>query len=175
MTPQELYDLPPEKIKEVSKKIYELLLYDHSHGHLNIFADHFSPSGFDFDLYTSQYDLYKSAPEDPHFEIRIIEHHHTDTRRYWRTATVWLNSKPVMVVQNAGRDGDDWIRHWVTDQPLYFELCQYVRSEVLRLIAPKIRDELRDPQLLIDPNTQIKELDEYYGRRFGDTCYGRHF
>lgn len=81
-------------------------------------------------------------------EGRIIRHVDYDFRRYWRLATVWLDDRPVMIVQNAGREGDDHAQRFITDPAAYIEMVAYLRSlvpaeEVLDVIDPTLpRDDL---------------------------------
>jgi hypothetical protein len=164
MTPKELYDLPLDKVV-VSKSIAELLLSGHSHGHLDALD---VSDDFDFSTFVYRDNEMVNLPDDPHVEVRIIEHCREDYKRYWRTATVWMNSSPVMVVQNAGRYGDDWKRKWVTDKELYFKLCLYLRSCVLLLCIPKINPHLAGvDDWIADPHEPVAQLDEYYGHRLG--------
>lgn len=63
-------------------------------------------------------------------EIRYLKDFAFDGRRIWRLATVWLDGGPVMVIQNAGREGDDFSRRIVTDEGLYVQMVKYLASLV---------------------------------------------
>lgn len=46
-------------------------------------------------------------------KIRAVRDHSYDGRRIWRLAVVWFDGMPVMVFQNAGREGDDFAKRFV--------------------------------------------------------------
>lgn len=53
-----------------------------------------------------------------------------DYRRFWCLASVWLDDLPFMIIQNAGREGDDWHARLITDQEKYSKAVLYLRSFV---------------------------------------------
>lgn len=61
-------------------------------------------------------------------EIRIFKHFDFDQRRFWRLAAVYFDGKPVMITQNAGREGDDHAHRYLLDEPVYRELIGYLAS-----------------------------------------------
>lgn len=61
-------------------------------------------------------------------EIRIIKEHWFDNCRLWRLATVWFDRQPVMVIQNAGREGDDWERRFITNDRQYKAMIEHLNS-----------------------------------------------
>lgn len=87
-------------------------------------------------------------------EIRTIKYFDFDGRRFWMLATVWFDSKPVMVIQNAGREGDDHAKRYVTDKSALRDMCQYIRS-----LVPVEEDESD----LVDADEDIPSLTEFYG------------
>jgi hypothetical protein len=93
-------------------------------------------------------------------EVRVVFQFHYDYRRYWRLATVWLDGAPVMVTQNAGREGDDHRARFVTDEGRYRELLALVRS-LLPVRAEPVAD-------LVDPGADCGDrLTEFYHARLG--------
>lgn len=86
-------------------------------------------------------------------EIRDIKDVDFDGRRIWRLSTVWFDGKPVMIVQNAGREGDDHARRFITNLPLYAEMVGYLAS----LQKPDI-----DGKDVIDPTEKRNDLDDFY-------------
>ncbi len=88
--------------------------------------------------------------------VRIVKHHNYDWRRFWRLASVWLDDKPVMIIQNAGREGDDHHARFVTDSEAYREMVEYIIS-----LFPK-------PQMkyveTIDANENIPGLTRFYSQ-----------
>lgn len=61
-------------------------------------------------------------------EIRIFKHFDFDYRRFWRLAAVYFDGKPVMITQNAGREGDDHAHRYLLDESVYRELIGYLAS-----------------------------------------------
>jgi len=110
---------------------------------------------------------YNHVPElgDFHFNLPKLAHRMTihiykefefDARRFWRLAAVFLDNRPVMVIQNAGREGDDHAARFITDVVAYNELVHYLAS----LMHP---DPLEIPMAPIDVNVDIPGLDDFYG------------
>jgi len=67
-------------------------------------------------------------PEDDRVEIRVFKHFNFDHRRFWRLAAVYLDGEPVMITQNAGREGDDHAHRYVLDEERYRALVGIVAS-----------------------------------------------
>lgn len=66
--------------------------------------------------------------EAPRMTIHIYKEFDFDCRRFWRLAAVFLDGQPVMVIQNAGREGDDHAARFITDRATYGELVRYLAS-----------------------------------------------
>lgn len=64
----------------------------------------------------------------PRIWVHIHGYLQVDYRRFHRLASVWYKGKPVMVIQNAGREGDDHKKRWVTDEATYLEMIGYILS-----------------------------------------------
>lgn len=62
----------------------------------------------------------------PDIQVRVIKDFDFDGRRFWRLATVWFENKPVMVIQNAGREGDDHEARFITDSETFSRMCRYI-------------------------------------------------
>lgn len=67
-------------------------------------------------------------PDDYLVEVQYIKNHCFDGRRTWTLATVWFKDKPVMVIQNAGREGDDHYERFITDAVLFKEMVDHIKS-----------------------------------------------
>ncbi len=86
-----------------------------------------------------------------------------DGRRIWRLASVWFDDnnladfghKPVMIIQNAGREGDDRTGRFITDEKLYMEMIIYLRS-LVKEDRPITSD-------VVDPDVDINNLTSFYG------------
>lgn len=88
-------------------------------------------------------------------EIRYYKDHSYDGRRIWRLASVWFDNKPFMVIQNAGREGDDHAARFITDVGLYKQAATYVKS-----IVPPDFKELPD---VVSADEDVPTLTEFYG------------
>lgn len=149
MKPQELYDRKPEDV----------------HNDINIlFGCYYNhvPEILDFYGYINHEEI-----ENPRIEIRIIKEFWFDSRRFWRLATVWFDNKPVMVIRNAGREGDDHASRFVTDIILYREMVAYIQTIIPISFTEKIEDE-------VTPDTDIIELETFYGNTL-DGYFERHY
>jgi hypothetical protein len=88
-------------------------------------------------------------------EIKVLKDFDFDGRRFWRLATVWYEEKPVMIIQNAGREGDDHIRRYITDLERFEALCYYLRT-FIKQDNPAIKD-------VIPPDQDLPSLTSFYG------------
>jgi len=96
--------------------------------------------------------------ETDRIEIRFLKDWSLDGRRIWRLATVWFDNKPVMIIQNAGREGDDHAARFVTDANGLKEMCVHVKE----LFAQNAPEELIET---VNPDGDIDGLTEFYGNR----------
>jgi len=79
-----------------------------------------------------------------------------DTRRFWRLASVWFDHIPVMIIRNAGREGDDHCSRIVTDLMLYTIMTRYIAigfSPQVVLTEYELKDQCVD----------IPDLTDFYG------------
>lgn len=93
--------------------------------------------------------------EQDRVEERVLLDHSFDGRRIWRLATIWFDNKPVMVIQNAGREGDDHAERFVTDPDLYREMVSYINSIIP---VPKPHDVIRADE-------DLPELTDFYSHQ----------
>ncbi|MCY9308843.1 hypothetical protein MOF23_07650 [Bacillus inaquosorum] len=93
--------------------------------------------------------------EQDKVSIKIYADYEYDWSRFWRLASVWFEDIPVMIIQNAGRDGDDHRERFITDEKAYENLVSYVKG-----LIPK--EEVNNPDL-IDLEEDITGLSEFYG------------
>jgi len=85
--------------------------------------------------------------------IEIIKNHLFDHRRYWRLAIVYFAHFPVMIIQNAGREGDDHAKRFLLDIEMYKKMLQYL-----------IRFATFDEEIIsLDENRE--DLDTFYGHK----------
>jgi len=79
----------------------------------------------------------------PKIKIRCLKDFDFDCRRIWRLCTVWFDGKPIMITQNAGREGDDHACRFITDEDGYRNMIQHLVSikiakinEITDVISP---------------------------------------
>lgn len=95
-------------------------------------------------------------PEDCKITIKHIKEHHFDHKRFWRLSTVWFNNVPIMVIQNAGRIGDDHAKRFITDEISYLEMVMYIKT-----LIPIEKMQITDVYNINDD----LNLTEFYGNR----------
>ena len=88
-----------------------------------------SLKGFYYDhLPEVENDLWGLEDKNTRAEVKIIKDFAFDDRRIWALKTVWFDGKPFMVTQNAGREGDDYRKRFITDVGIFKEFVQYVKQ-----------------------------------------------
>lgn len=137
MKPDELYKRTPERIDsgiECLKGFY----YDHlpEIGWLET---------FDADFVDHQ----------KRVTIHYYKYWRHDGRRIWLLAGVFFDDMPVMIIQNAGREGDDYSGRFITNKALYNDMVKYIVS-----LMDFSKSDDKD---LIDPDTDIPSLTTFYG------------
>ncbi len=138
LTPNDVYALPVQEV-ERNPSVLVGCYYNHLEG-----------SGI------NEWDFQWTNEESDRLEIRIHKYFDFDGRRFWRLATVWIDNTPVMVIQNAGREGDDHRRRFITDEKAFRVMCVHV-MEFLQLKEEPLKD-------VVDPDTTIgRPLIDFYG------------
>jgi hypothetical protein len=99
----------------------------------------------------------ESVAKNNRIKIKIYKDFNFDGRRFWRLASIWLDDKPVMIIQNAGREGDDHEERFITNKELYVEMIKFIQT-----LVPSQFDEIPD---IVDENDDIIGLDEFYGNK----------
>ena len=140
-TLNELYEMPPKEIDH-----HFTVLTGHGYSYL---PDSFDPYGWE-------------VYEDPNkkVEIRYIKNHCYDGRRVWILATVWFEGIPVMAIQNAGREGDDFSRMFVTNEDQYCNMVNYLKQFQT--------GEGDYPLPIYDPNEVRSDLTNFYNQGLQD-------
>lgn len=66
--------------------------------------------------------------------VRLVKKTHVsycfDGERVWMLSSMWLDGKPFMLIQNAGRGGDDHQERFITNSELYDAAVVYLQSLV---------------------------------------------
>lgn len=101
------------------------------------------------------------AARNERVEIRYLKDFWFDGRRIWRLATVWFDGSPVMIIQNAGREGDDFRRRFVTDAGLYMRMIGYLAS-LVRVGEPFENGDV------VGADDEVEGLTSFYGHALTD-------
>lgn len=68
--------------------------------------------------------------------IDILKEVTFDHRHIWRLSTVWFDDLPVMIMQNAGREGDDHASRLITDAARYQDMVAHLKELLPSLPEP---------------------------------------
>lgn len=88
--------------------------------------------------------------------LKEVFYDNIDCERFALMETVWFDDKPVMIMQCAGRGGQDFQEEFITDIDTYRDMVEYIRSF-----------EKRHYRYVIDPEKDIHELTNFYGYSLG--------
>lgn len=91
-------------------------------------------------------------------KIKYYKNHSFDGRRVWRLASVWFEENPVMVIRNAGREGDDFADRFITDKENFINMIKHLRDVAADSGGLEI----------FDPNADIQDIETFYGHSLGD-------
>ncbi len=136
MKATELYNRTPESF---SKDLNHLNGYDYQH------VPEIQETWFDDDTNDKNEKVF----------FRIYKDFDFDGRRGWKLASVWFEDKPVMIIQNAGRELRDHADRFITDLDGYIGMVKYIRS-----LLPVEHVIIND---VIDPSEERNDLDSFYG------------
>lgn len=106
------------------KELYDSKVYTFGDAHIL--------KGYDYD-HVPEAQLDWGIPSElsfPCIEVRILKDFDFDARRFWRLATVWFEGGSVMVIQNAGREGDDHAKRFITNSDAFNKMCRYIETIV---------------------------------------------
>lgn len=111
-------------------------------------------------------DLRSIDDKNEKVEIQYYVDYSFDGRRTWTLASVWFDSYPVMIIQRAGREGDDHYKRFITSKDNFTSMVQYIRS-----LITLVKDDYLD---VIDENEDRKDLEMFYGH-YLDEFYNTEF
>lgn len=105
----------------------------------------------DISTFSLDYDKLFSADK-----IKTKTHffHSFDYRRYLSLQSVWFEDVPVMIIQEAGREGDDHTDEFITNFEKYTDMINFIRSCYYK--SP-------DSHMVYDGEEEIPELTNFYG------------
>lgn len=117
---------------------------------------------FDYDYDWHSLDLHQEKVGD--VDIKYYKDWCYDGRRIWVLASVWYKQNLVMIIQNAGREGDDHCENFVVDIDMYNDLVSFLSSF-------ERKNTLHIDMYDVDEN--IPTLTEFYGDSL-DTPFKRY-
>lgn len=149
-TPNDLYAQEPEQIVKVfDGTVY----YGNPHSLWGCYYNHVPEVA-------EEYHHGKWAESDK-IEMQVYKYFDFDGRRWWRLASVWYSDGgdfvPVMIIRNAGREGDDFRDRFITNPEAYSKMVNHIFS--LRVVE----EEKINPKDVVDPDAEIKGLLDFYG------------
>ena len=147
MTPEELYGMTPELVDHD----LDILKWDGSH------HNHVPELQFEEKL--------PFTDPNKRISIKYYKKFQFDQRRYWALASVWfkhswLEDSPFMIIQNAGREGDDHSERFITHMGIYELAIAYLRS-----ICTISFDE--STKRIVSALDDIPNLTKFYGDELG--------
>lgn len=112
-------------------------------------------------------ELLETLEAEGRLKVKCLVHKYHDHRRFAAMHTLWFDGKPVMLTQNAGREGDDFKQRWITDTEAFVGLCSYLRSRLATDVHP---EDTVDPEALIYEDEIFKFYGEDFAAEFGYQC-----
>lgn len=144
MTPRQIYEMPAERVDNDPSHLFGYYYYNH-----------LPEAGDKEDIRSWIHDI-----KQERISIRFIKDFCFDGRRVWRLAVVVFDGRPVMITQNAGREGDDHAVRFITDIDGMMRMAEFIIS----LKPPERIDEVERVGL----DEDIPHLAEFYGQRLDD-------
>lgn len=145
MKPREIFDMQPQ---EVTHDIACLV---------GCYYDHIPEVGGLYDFATTICER---------VSIRVIKHHDYDHRRFWRLCAVMFDGEPIMIIRNAGREGDDHHSRFIVDTKGYAAMVGCIAA------MPRKPGKLSAGEE-VDIDQDIPDLVSFYGNTLGG-CFERH-
>lgn len=139
------------------KKLLELKVERVEHSLCNLVGIYYNhiPEVYGFEE-NNNYNNYSIKAKG--IEIQYLKDHNSDSRRVWQLGIVYMNDNPIMVIQNAGREGDDHDERFIIDIDLYSEMIKKIQS----IMPPNpIMEASRKELFLLDE--EIPTLVSFYG------------
>lgn len=118
--------------------------------------------------YDNFWDMYNQIQyeKDDFIEIRYFANKWFDSRRCWQLGTVMFKGIPVMIFQNAGREGDDFSRRFIISETKYLDMIEYMES-----LYVFNKHNIPESDIIMDIYyTEMPELTEFYGHKL-ETVY----
>ena len=141
MTPRQIYEMPAERV-ELGLSHLVGFYYNH------------------IEEISDAWRAWLAKRSNHRVEIKFIKDFYFDHRRVWTLATVWFDKNPVMIIQNAGREGDDHAERFITNKAAYIRMIDFISP-----LTPTQADTLPATIKTVGMDADIPELTEFYGQR----------
>ena len=139
MKPSEIYSMTPEEVYHSASYV------------AGCYYNHVP----EVDTYALDWD---KVEESKRLEVRCYKHIQIDHRRYWNISGIFFDGKPVMITQNAGREGDDHVDRFITDVEEYKKMVSFLQSMC-------IEEGIED---VVNIDDDISNLGFFYGYSLSD-------
>lgn len=137
-SPNDLYALEPEKILRAEFNKHDYVWWGCYFNHI------------------PEIDAYAEYEDSDKLEVHIYKDFDFDGRRFWRLASIWFENKPIMIIRNAGREGDDHVSRFVTDREGYIAMVSHILS------LKKMDEALIENEDFVNPDEKITDLLDFY-------------
>ncbi len=92
-----------------------------------------------------------------HIMYKFVIYHNVDGRRIWALGYATFDNVPFMIIQNAGREGDDYVQEYIFNEDVYEQAV-----ELLLDIQRAIPRGVRKPTIY-SIEEHNKNLNSFYG------------
>jgi len=150
MKPSELYTREPEKVVQPFAQDSK---YGPEFQMEYLVGSRYNHIGSE-EMYT--WDI-ESINRSTRVEVKVYKDFDFDGRRFWRLASVWFDRSPVMIVQNAGREGDDYVGRIITDGERYGAMVTHIHSLIQYKQGEEFNGDIRSP------DEDFTDVDAFYG------------
>ena len=72
----------------------------------------------------------KQIERERYIEINLIAQFHESNASY-SLYTVWYTGEPVMILQQGGKNGTDYIEDFITHTEYYYKMIDYIRNRYM--------------------------------------------
>lgn len=99
----------------------------------------------------------KGFKKSDRIRIDYYKDHNYDVRRIWRLCSVLFDNEYVMIIQNAGREGDDYSERFIVDKTAYDNMIEHL------CCISVLNTEDESSKCCVDIDKDIPSLDNFYG------------
>ncbi len=144
MTPRQIYEMPAERVDADLSHLF------------GCYYNHLPEAGEACDIKAWIYGI-----KQERVSIRFIKDFCFDGRRVWQLAVVVFDGQPVMITQNAGREGDDHAVRFITDLEGMMRMVAFI-------VSLKPPERIEEEAELAGLDEDIPSLTRFYGQRLDD-------